>query len=111
MISYLPCLFSASTMKRFCRIFNFLFFSVLFLLPTQVAAQAMNSLEVAQKLQNTYKKATSLVADFNQTTSIQFSDRVRQGSGSMIFLKPGRMRWDYLTPDHQIIISDGKTIT
>ena len=111
MISYLPCSFSASTMKRFCRIFNFLFFSVLFLLPTQVAAQTINSLEIAQKLQSTYKKATSLVANFNQTTSIQFSDRVRHGSGSMIFLKPGRMRWDYFNPDHQIIISDGETIT
>jgi len=111
MISYLSCLFSASTMKRFRKIFNLLFFSVLFLLPTQVAAQALNSLEIAQKLQNTYKKATSLVADFNQTTSIKFSDRVRHGSGSMIFLKPGRMRWDYIAPDHQIIISDGETIT
>ena len=111
MISYLSCLFSASTMKRFCRIFNLLFCSILFLLPTQVAAQTINSLEIAQKLQNTYKKATSLVADFNQTTSIKFSDRVRHGSGSMIFLKPGRMRWDYITPDHQIIISDGETIT
>jgi len=111
MISYLSCLFSASTMKRFCRIFNLLFCSILFLLPTQVAAQTMNSLEIAQKLQNTYKKATSLVADFNQTTSIKFSERVRQGSGSMIFLKPGRMRWDYITPDHQVLISDGESIT
>jgi len=111
MTSYLPSLFSASALKHCSRIVNLLFFSVVFLLPNQVAAQTINSLEIAQKLQDTYKKATSLVADFNQTTSIQFSDRVRHGSGSMIFLKPGRMRWDYIAPDHQIIISDGETIT
>ena len=36
---------------------------------------------------------------------------VRQGSGSMIFLKPGHMRWDYIAPDHQVLISDGESIT
>ena len=42
---------------------------------------------------------------------MQFSERVRQGSGSMIFLKPGHMRWDYTAPDHQVLVSDGESIT
>jgi outer membrane lipoprotein carrier protein len=29
----------------------------------------------------------------------------------MIFLKPGRMRWDYITPDHQVLASDGESIS
>ena len=71
----------------------------------------MNPVEVAKKLQSTYEKAINLSADFNQSTAMKSSQRVRQGSGSMIFLKPGRMRWDYITPDHQVLTSDGVTIS
>jgi outer membrane lipoprotein carrier protein len=83
----------------------------LLLVPTAVKAQAIDALEVAQKLQETYEKAANLVADFKQTTTMKFSSRVRQGSGTMIFSKPGRMRWDYSTPDYQVLISDGVTIS
>ena len=109
--SFFPFMLSVVTQRPIYKIFTMLLFSGLFLLPIQVAAQPMESVEIAQKLQSTYEEAASLVADFTQTTSIKFSKRVRQGSGSMIFLKPGRMRWDYLKPDHQILISDGKTIS
>ena len=81
------------------------------LIPGHPKAQNMDALTVAQKLQNTYEKATTLVAGFNQTTTMKFSSRVRQGSGTMVFRKPGRMRWDYLTPDNQVLISDGETIS
>ena len=81
------------------------------LIPGHPKAQALDALTVAQKLQDTYEKATTLVAGFNQTTTMKFSSRVRQGSGTMVFRKPGRMRWDYLTPDNQVLISDGETIS
>jgi len=75
------------------------------------SAQEVDSLEIAMKLQATYENASNIVARFSQTTTMKFSSRIRQGSGKMIFLKPGRMRWDYLTPDYQVLISDGKTIS
>jgi outer membrane lipoprotein carrier protein len=81
------------------------------LIPALVKAQEMDSLEIAQKLQSTYEKALNLVADFKQTTAMKFSSRVRQGSGTMIFRKPGRMRWDYRSPDYQVLISDVETIS
>ena len=109
--SFYPCLHSTIMQKPLCRIFILLLIPGLFLLPVQVAAQPMDSIEIAKKLQSTYEKATNLVADFTQTTSMQFSERVRQGSGSMIFLKPGHMRWDYTAPDHQVLVSDGESIT
>ena len=85
---------------------------VLFLLaPGLAEAQGPSPLDIAQKLQDTYEQAQSLVADFNQTTTMKFSSRIRQGSGTMVFRKPGRMRWDYLTPDYQVLISDGETIS
>lgn len=105
------CLLSFFTPRHLFLIFTLLLLSGLFLLPPQTAAQSINSVEIAQKLQSTYENATNLVADFNQTTSMKFSGRVRQGSGSMIFLKPGRMRWDYITPDHQVLVSDGESIS
>lgn len=100
---------SAIIKIKVCR--NLLLLAVLFLAPISAKGESMAELEVAQKLQNTYEEATTLVADFNQTTTMKFSSRVREGSGTMIFKKPGRMRWDYLTPDHQVLISDGETIS
>jgi len=97
---------------RYTQVFKHLaLLTALLLMPTLVMAQTMDALEIAQKLQSTYEKATSVVADFSQTTAIKFSSRMRQGAGTMIFRKPGRMRWDYITPDYQIIISDGETIS
>jgi outer membrane lipoprotein carrier protein len=83
----------------------------LLLLPVMAGAQTMAPLQVAQKLQNTYEKASNLVADFNQTTAMKFSSRVRQANGTMIFRKPGQMRWDYIAPDYQVFISDGETFS
>ena len=108
---FYSCLFTDIKRKHLFRILSVLMFPGLFLLPVQATAQPLNSVEIAQNLQNTYEKAINLVADFNQTTSMKFSNRVRHGSGSMVFLKPGRMRWDYLAPDHQVLISDGESIS
>ena len=85
--------------------------TALLLAPSLVTAETMDALVVAQKLQSTYENAASLVAEFNQTTAMKFSSRLRQGSGTMIFHKPGKMRWDYLAPEYQVLISDGETIS
>ncbi|KPK28176.1 MAG: hypothetical protein AMJ61_03250 [Desulfobacterales bacterium SG8_35_2] len=95
------------------RFFSYLPMLVALLLVSHspAAAQAIDPLDVAQKLQSTYEQASNVVADFQQTTQMKFSSRVRQGSGTMIFSKPGRMRWDYEKPDYQVLISDGVTIS
>ena len=99
---------------KLLRIINIVLSSLLLiflLLPISARAQAMDILEVARRLQSTYEKATNVVADFNQKTTMKFSSRIREGSGTMIFSKPGHMRWDYLTPEYQVLISDGETIS
>jgi len=88
-----------------------LLFIALLLIPTLALGQTMDALQVAQKLQSTYENATNLVAEFKQTTAMKFNSRVRQGTGTMLFRKPGRMRWDYITPDYQVLTSDGETIS
>ena len=78
---------------------------------SSVTANTLEPLAIAEKLQTTYEAAKTLSADFKQTTALQLSSRVKHGSGSMVFLKPGHMRWDYVAPDQQVLISDGKTIS
>lgn len=101
------------TFPRFIQAYSrhLLLLSVWLLLPSLASAQPTDLSEVALKLQNTYERATSLTAEFKQTTAMKLSSRVRQGSGTMVFRKPGRMRWDYKTPDYQVLISDGETIS
>lgn len=110
-ISFLPGLISMLKQRALSYISSFLLIPALMLLPQQIAAQSLDAAAVARKLQNTYEKAANLVAEFKQTTSVKFSGRVQKGSGSMIFLRPGRLRWDYKTPDHQVLISDGESIS
>ena len=42
---------------------------------------------------------------------MKFSSRVLHGNGTMIFRKPGKMRWDYIAPDYQVFISNGETFS
>jgi len=109
--SFPPCIITFIKQSALYGICSFLLIPALFLLPEQVAAQSLDPVAIAHKLQNTYEKAANMVAEFNQTTSVKFSGRVQKGSGSMIFLRPGRLRWDYITPDHQVLISDGESIS
>lgn len=88
--------------------------SILFcnlLTPPPVVADSLEPHAIAEKLQSTYEEARTLSADFKQTSTLQLSNRVKYGAGSMVFLKPGHMRWDYVDPDQQILISDGKRIS
>ncbi len=65
-------------------------------------------MEVAERLQHTYENTKSITAVFSQVTTIAMSRRVRKGAGNMTLLKPGKLRWDYHTPDKQVIVCDGK---
>lgn len=88
--------------------------SLAFLLVTAGAGWAESParpIEIAENLQKTYDSFQALSADFTQATTIKMTRRSRRGAGTMTMLKPGRMRWDYLEPDRQVLISDGKTLS
>jgi outer membrane lipoprotein carrier protein len=72
---------------------------------------ALTPLELAQKLQSRYEETKTMAADFKQSTSVPMSTRKRLGSGKVVISKPGRIRWDYLAPDKQVLISDGKKVS
>ncbi len=68
-------------------------------------------LDTAIRLQQRYDKIISLSFTFHQDTRGEMTGRPRKGSGRAVFFRDGQsnqMRWDYLAPDRQILISDGE---
>ncbi len=67
--------------------------------------------KTAARLQARIDTFKSLSFQFYQQTRGELTGRPRKGSGKAIFLKKdnkGFMRWDYITPDRQVLVSDGK---
>ncbi len=66
--------------------------------------------DIAARLQARYDSMQSLNFNFFQDIQGEMTGRPRQGSGRAVFLKndgKARMRWDYVNPDQQVLISDG----
>ncbi len=65
--------------------------------------------QVLDRLQRHYHATNSFTAKFNEEiATVGAPKRNRQGTVS--FRKPGRMRWEFETPDKQTIVSDGETL-
>ena len=60
-------------------------------------------------LQLKYKRLTTLGADFTQVYTAP-GERVRRETGHLLLKKPGKMRWDYTSPEAKIYVSDGRVI-
>ncbi len=86
-------------------------FVILPVFASPVQATELTPRQQAAKLQATYENTTTFKADFEQISSMKLSRRQREGRGSLLIRKPGLIRWDYLEPEHQVIISDGKRIS
>jgi outer membrane lipoprotein carrier protein len=97
-----------------------LVFTAFLLLPWPLAASQNNTEspeDIARRLQQNYDQITSLSFHFTQKTEGELSGRAQQGSGTAWFVKEkktqdapgtaGKMRWDYTTPEKQILVSDG----
>jgi outer membrane lipoprotein carrier protein len=61
---------------------------------------------LAQRVDQHYNKLRSLKAGF--TESYAGLGMHRQESGTLLLLKPGRMRWDYSSPPGKLFVLDGK---
>ena len=71
---------------------------------------AQNDLtQLIDSLQGKYQRLTSLAADFTQTYSAP-GQQSRRETGRLVLKKPGKMRWDYDSPEQKLYVSDGKTI-
>lgn len=64
---------------------------------------------VAAKIQSAYEKINDLQADFVQSVRFEDFDTPYISKGKL-FLKKGKMRWDYREPSRQQIVVDGERL-
>ncbi|MGC2232670.1 MAG: outer membrane lipoprotein carrier protein LolA, partial [Candidatus Acidiferrum sp.] len=79
-----------------------------FLLLASLPTTAPDAKRIAAKLEARYRKAHTLQATFLETYSE--NGRVdRREAGVAYFERPGKMRWEYDSPEKDLFLVDGKT--
>jgi outer membrane lipoprotein carrier protein len=74
--------------------------------PDSAVAPARTAHDVAQLVDHHYNQLHSLRADFTET--YEGLGMQKSESGTLLLLKPGRMRWDYSAPASKLFLIDGK---
>jgi outer membrane lipoprotein carrier protein len=69
-------------------------------------AAAQSAQEMAQRVDRHYNQLHSLKAGFSE--SYEGMGVKRTESGTLLLLKPGRMRWDYSSPAGKLFLLDGQ---
>jgi outer membrane lipoprotein carrier protein len=80
--------------------------TALLLLGTALAASPDVS-SIAKRVDSHYNHLRSMRASFVET--YQGAGIARRESGTLLLKQPGRMRWDYSSPQQKIFLSDGKS--
>jgi outer membrane lipoprotein carrier protein len=65
--------------------------------------------QLVNGLQARYQRLTSLSMDFTQMY-LAPGERLRRESGKLMLKKPGRMRWEYSSPETKLYLSDGEIV-
>lgn len=92
--------------------------SLLFALSLAVAAQQppaappsrLDVPAVVERVQKRYDGAADFRATFNQTLTNATFHRRASSTGEVLLKKPGRMRWNYKTPEVKTYVSDGNVL-
>jgi outer membrane lipoprotein carrier protein len=81
---------------------------MLLALSAVAAAQPTPSAQdVATSIQRKYDSIRDFSADFVHTHEGGVLRRKREERGTLLVKKPGKMRWDYKSPDEKVFVSDG----
>ncbi|HWP85940.1 MAG TPA: outer membrane lipoprotein chaperone LolA [Terriglobia bacterium] len=76
-----------------------------------LAAEAPPSLTaVLRGVEKRYNRLSSMKAHFWQTVR-QEPGLLRQEEGELYLRKPGRMRWEYTSPEPKLFVTDGKQVS
>ena len=65
---------------------------------------------IVRKLQERYDETKTFKAQVRQEMKVKSLDVSDASDGTVIFKKPGKMRWDFQTPRAQQIIADGNLL-
>jgi outer membrane lipoprotein carrier protein len=66
--------------------------------------------DTADRLERFLDRSDSLTAEFRQRLLREDGSAVDQGSGRFYVSRPGRFRWEYLTPAEQLVVCDGERL-
>jgi outer membrane lipoprotein carrier protein len=75
-------------------------------IPLCAQQSAVSAHDIAARVDRHYNQLRSLKAGFSET--YQGMGMKRTESGTLLLVKPGRMRWDYSSPAGKIFLLDGK---
>lgn len=62
------------------------------------------------QIQQRYQEISSFQGDFVQQNYLSLTEKFRQASGMVSYIRPGKMRWDYHKPNEQLLVTDGITL-
>lgn len=80
--------------------------AALFSVCLSAQAPSLSAKDLAQRVDRHYNQLRSLQAGF--TESYQGMGLSRTESGTLLLLKPGRMKWEYSSPSGKLFLLDGK---
>jgi outer membrane lipoprotein carrier protein len=78
------------------------------LLSGSAAASGSEAEELARRVEERHRRSRDLVARFTQTYRSGLLRREVVERGRLSLKKPGRMRWDYESPEKKTFVSDGR---
>ena len=93
-------------------LFLFLLIGFWFLINPALQAQNVSVDEIIHQLQTRYNNTQDLQAHFSQVAALKSlgGKQKQKSEGVVYFKKPGKMRWEYLPPNEQLLVSDGETL-
>ncbi len=66
--------------------------------------------EIARAIEEPYDRIRDFSADFTHTYEGGILKKTGAERGTLQIKKPGRMRWEYTSPEHKLFVSDGRKI-
>ena len=72
--------------------------------------EALSLDEVVDRIQERYEQTEDFSADFQQSSLLGSLKKEQNAAGHVYIQKPGKMRWEYHTPEQQFLVSDGETL-
>src|SRR5207245_5363546 len=87
------------------RAFVFLTSTAVLLIPSLIGAEVLDVHALARAVDEHYNRLRTLQAEF--TEIYQGSGVERTESGTLWLKKPGKMRWEYRSPEQKLFVGDG----
>lgn len=84
--------------------------ALVLLVASAVPAAAQSLDDVVREIETVYGRMTDLRADFTQTAFNKSLNQTIPARGTVYLKKGGKLRWEYVEPTPQEIVSDGKKL-